>query len=147
METENSNDSQIVKRKKVQKDKESSVFLTSDKAFTFYCNVELKERGIYVCVSERERASSQRKLPYALLHHCRSASPSSSPGCPPLDTLNWIPVRCAALPWVSFLRVTEHWAVCVCVFPLCVCACIFVCEKLTSVPYKNCQHKKTDANK
>lgn len=78
----------------------------------------------------RESTSSPRKLPSALLHHGRSASPTSSPGCSPLDTLNWIPVRCAALPWVSFLRVTEHWAVhmcmcaCVCVFHASVCVCV-----------------------
>lgn len=77
---------------------------------------------IVILSCEREpgggKTSFLQKLPSTLLHHCRSVSPSSSPGCPPLDTLNWIPVRCAALPWVSFLRVTEHWAVCV---HLCVC--------------------------
>ena len=84
---------------------------------SFYCNIEMKEK-------DNERTSSLRKLPSALLHHCRSVSPSSSSGCPPLDTLNWIPVRCVASPWVSFLRVTEHAASvhkCVYIF---VCVCV-----------------------
>lgn len=56
---------------------------------------------------QKKRTSSLRELPSAFLHHCRSALPSSTPGCPLLDTLNWISVRCAASPWVSFPRVTE----------------------------------------
>ena len=107
--------------------------LPSDKAFIFTVMLSWgRWRG-----RERDRTSSLRKLPSALLHHCRSASPSSSPGCPPLDTLNWIPVRCAASPWVSFLRVTEH-AVCVCA-SVCVCVCVrtsLCVKKLSSFPYK-----------
>lgn len=109
------------------------------RTFLLYC-WHLKERKRWresesLRQSERERTSSLRKLPSALLHHCRSASPSSSPGCPPLDTLNWIPVRCAASPWVSFLRVTEH---AVCVYECAsVCVCTPLCvKKLSSFPYK-----------
>lgn len=117
-------------------------FLPSDKASIFTVILSWRRDRGKERERERERTSSLRKLPSALLHHCRSASPSS-PGCPPLDTLNWIPVRCAASSWGSFLRVTEH-AVRVCT-SVCPSLCV---KKLSSFPNrKNGQHKMTNAHK
>lgn len=70
--------------------------------FRKYSYVEL------LMMEEKKRGTSKLKeLPSTFFYHCRSASPSSSPGCPLLDTLNWISVRKTASPWASFLRVTE----------------------------------------
>lgn len=116
-------------------------FLIYDEAFNFCCNAELLER-------ETGREPALSKLPSALLHHCRSVSPSSSPGCPPLDTLNWIPVRCAALPWVFFLWVTEHRAVHACVHTsLCMKKLTFLQKKKKiNKQKKNTKKKLTTQN-
>lgn len=107
-------------------------FLTTDKAFTFYCNVELKERG-----RQRERENQ-------LSEEIALRSPSSLQVCFSL-LLSWMStIRHAQLDSCQMcglalgLLPTGDWALscmCVCV---CTCVCIYLCvwKKLTSFPYK-----------